>query len=263
MKELFKVIGCRAGSPADGIPASGYVIEGPSGNVLIDCGPGVVLSLKKDEIDNLTGVVITHQHADHCLDLIALSYNLSFPTKKKKIPLYGPPSLLKTLEILDETFCIETLPTLKTPIFTAFEFIPVKPGDSFSVGAYTFDTVEMEHPVPTMAVRSRNYKLVYTSDGAYTDSLVEFCKGTSCLIAEATYPHLEGKDLKKHGHMTARLCAELAAASGVKELIITHLSDFNDSPLTSDIVKGYFSGNIEIAYPGLEIMLSEYLNLSS
>jgi ribonuclease BN (tRNA processing enzyme) len=257
MKGLFKIIGCRAGSPADGIPASGYIIKGPSGNVLIDCGPGVVLSLKKDEIDHLTGVVITHQHADHCLDLMALSYNLLFPIKKKKIPLYGPPSLLKTLDMLDKIFCIETLPTLKAPIFTAFEFIPLKPGDSFSVGAYAFDTFKMEHPVPTMAVRSRNYKLVYTSDGAYTDSLRDFCKGANHLIAEATYPYLEGNDLKKHGHMTARLCAELAAASGVKELIITHLSDFNDCSLTRDIAKRYFSGNIEIAYPGLEIMFSE------
>ncbi len=254
MKGLFKVVGCMAGSPSNGIPASGYLIKGADGNILIDCGPGVVSALNRDEIENLSSVIISHQHSDHCLDLVALSYSFLFPNRRKKIPLYGPPALFETLKSIDNVFGIPTLSELQAPISMAFDFVSVKPGESFSAGAFVFDTLKMKHPVETIAIRSRDFNLVYTADGAYSNDLEIFCKGCEYLVAEATYPEQGNSDLEKHGHMTAEICGTLASSAGAKQLIITHLSDLKNSTLTIETAEQYFRGKIRLAYPGLELL---------
>jgi ribonuclease BN (tRNA processing enzyme) len=92
MKQSLRIVGCRAGSPLYNQPASGSILRTERGSVLFDCGPGVLVSLTDEEFANLQAVVITHRHADHCLDLMALAYRLLFPLPKKPLALIGPPS---------------------------------------------------------------------------------------------------------------------------------------------------------------------------
>ncbi|HAX17019.1 MAG TPA: hypothetical protein DCY00_00245 [Actinobacteria bacterium] len=139
----------------------------------------------------------------------------------------------------------------------AFDYVPVKPGDSFKAAGYSFDTLKMKHPVETMAICSRDFMLVYTADGAYTASLKSLNIGNNCLVSEATYKDHGKNDLDQHGHMTAEICGTLAESAGIKQLIITHLSDYNDSAGTIKTAGKYFSGEIQMAYPGLEIMFNE------
>ncbi len=210
--------------------------------------------LKEHDLEQLLAVIITHQHADHVLDLMAMAYHLVFPEQKRRIPLYAPNAVFDVMQKYDEVFGISTLDMLKTPIGTAFEQIPVVPGESFSVRDHAFDTHRMKHPVDTMAIRSLDLQLLYTSDGAYTDELCNFAQGCHTLIAEATYPEAEHRDLEAHGHMTAKQCALLAHRSKVQHLVVTHLSDPSDDSRTVDIIKHYFDGIITLADTGLEIV---------
>jgi len=253
MINLLKILGCRAGSPAGGIPASGYLLKADSGNVCIDCGPGTMSRLSEEEIGDLIGVVITHEHADHCLDLMPLAFYLLFPALKNKIPLYGPPSLMKVLKQYEEVFSIPSLPTLHAPISTAFELNPLPPGDAFSIGRYSFDTLLMKHPVETMAVRSRDYNFVYTSDGAFTEKLNTFCADSKILLAESTYLEEGRNDLEEHGHMTAEICASLAKSAGTQHLIMTHLADYRTGEAMINTARRFFHGSVTLAQPGLEI----------
>ena len=253
MKTVCKVLGCRAGSPINGVPASGYLIKFPDGNILMDCGPGVMLSLTEEEVDKLMGVIITHQHADHVLDLMSMAYYLGFPNKRKPIPIYAPDSVFSMLNKFDEVFGIATLEMLKTPIGSAFSYKPVVPGEPFHIEKHRFQTLLMKHPVETMAVKSEELGLVYTADGAYTEMLSYFIRGSSTLIAEATYPEKKHHDLEAHGHMTAEQCALLAENANIQQLIVTHLSDAQSGSITMSIVKSFFDGIIILAYPGLEI----------
>src|SRR5665648_1050031 len=98
----LKIIGCRAGSPSEGIAASGYLLKLGEKNILIDCGPGVVMNLTREEMSHLAAVIVTHHHADHCLDLLPLSFNLLFPVQKPPVALYGPPSLSSVLDLLED-----------------------------------------------------------------------------------------------------------------------------------------------------------------
>jgi len=208
------------------------------------------------DVGDLIGLVVTHKHADHCLDMMALAYRLLFPVPTSCLPLYGPLSLEQTIFQYDKIFGIPSLPMLESPISTAFEFIPVIPGEKFTVaGTWTFDTLSMRHPVETLALRSFEFGFVYTADGAYTEDLQKFCKGCNCLISEATYPEEDGHDLNEHGHMTAAICATLAEDSETQHLVVTHLSDPADSKLTMMTIKRQFKGNARLAQPGLEIQL--------
>lgn len=256
MSANIRIVGCRAGSPLFQQPASGTLLSADKGTVLIDCGPGVLVSLLNNEVDRLRAVILTHRHADHTMDLMALAYRLLFPYVKKRIPLYGPPSIRTFIDEYDTLYGIPSLPTLHHPIEQAFEFFSVTPGDEFSIDGFgRFGTCVMHHPVETMAVKSFEYRFAITADGAYTPTLQSFCEGCcDILISEATYSDGDGRHIEEHGHMTAQQCALLAERAKVKYLVVSHLSDPTDSEVTMKTVKTYFSGEALLGRPGLRLV---------
>jgi len=67
-------------------------------------------------------------------------------------------------------------------------------------------------------------RLVHIGDVGRITDLVEICRGVDTLVMEATYLEEEAGMAKQFGHMTAKSAAELALSSGVKHLILTHIS---------------------------------------
>ena len=69
---------------------SGYLVEHEGTSVLLDCGNGVFAKLRSfiDYVD-VNGVVISHMHADHCLDLIPYSYALTYAPRQQPVPVGG------------------------------------------------------------------------------------------------------------------------------------------------------------------------------
>jgi ribonuclease Z len=67
-------------------------------------------------------------------------------------------------------------------------------------------------------------RLVHIGDVGRISDLVEICRGVDTLVMEATYLEEEAGMAKQFGHMTAKSAAELALSSGVKHLILTHIS---------------------------------------
>lgn len=257
MSARLTVIGCRAGAPAAGSAASGYLLQAGGRSILIDCGPGVVLQLAQDGlIDQLDAVLISHRHADHCADLLALAYYRRFPQPQAALPLFGPPDLQDILSGLDRLFGIASLPELATPLESAFAFTAVTPGSSFDVAGLSIDTLPMQHPVPTMAFRIPALGLVYTADGALSPPLIAFAQGSACLIAEATYLAADGNDLAEHGHMTAGQAGELAEAAAAEQLLLSHFADLAERSEAFRAAAAVFSGRILTARPGLQIALS-------
>ncbi len=256
MRCTFTVIGCRAGSPDENGPASGYVVEAEGVTVLVDCGPGVVLALAAAGlINSLNAAIITHQHADHCADVVALAYHLLFPHRRAPVPLFSAIETKQVLDSLDELFGIPSLPVLSKPVASALPFTELKPGSSTRIGDLRVDTIPAIHPVPTMSLRFPDLGLVYSSDGAISDELVRFSADARVLVAEATYVANAGHDLDRHGHMTAALAGLLAQRARAKQLVLTHLSDFNDGPATVEAAARVYSGPISLAVPGLKVIL--------
>lgn len=256
MAEL-EVIGCRAGSPGPCGPASGYLLRTDDLTLLIDCGPGVVASLARDRrIEGLSGVVISHPHADHIADLIALAYHRSFPLRMPPLPLFGPSELLPVLELVDRAFGIPSLEELRTPIASAIDFHTLAPDAGQEVLGLALRTSTTKHPITTLALGFPSLGLTYTADGALTDKLVEFASGSDLLIAEATYLDGKGRDLEGHGHMTGEGAGELARRASVRRLMVTHFADCAERAAIRQRAERSFGAPVIAATPGRRVSLT-------
>lgn len=253
----FIVLGCRAGSPGEGVAASGYLVRDKGKTILLDCGPGVVLELTRRGLAHtLDAAIITHAHADHCADLVALAYHRLFPMSQGPLPLWAGDSVARVLSGLDDIFGIPSLPTLAKPLGHAFDFHPIEAGVPFDVAGLVVEAMAAVHPVPTLAVRFPELGLVYTADGALTDALVAFARSAALLVAECTYVDAEGRDLNGHGHMTAAHAGQLAARAGVGQLLLTHFSTYAEAQPSARVAAEYFGGDIQVAWPGGRWMLT-------
>ena len=79
-------------------------------------------------------------------------------------------------------------------------------------------------PEEVLGVQRRGTRLVHIGDCGRTDDLVEACRQADALVIEATYLEVEADMARTFGHLTARQAASLAAAAGVGQLILTHVS---------------------------------------
>jgi ribonuclease BN (tRNA processing enzyme) len=256
MVSELTVIGCRAGSPGACGPSSGYLLEVDNRLLLVDCGPGVVASLAvRGVLSKLDAVIVSHAHADHCADLVALAYHRLFPKRLQPLPLFGPGSLAPVLEHMNQVFGIPSLQELRKPISTALPFTPLYPRSSCEIKGVAVTTLQMKHPVETLAIAFPQAGFTYTADGALTDELVEFASNTNVLLAEATYLDGAGRDLDGHGHMTAEQAGALAARARVSHLITTHFASCEERDAICERAAQVFQGTTLAAEPGLRIGL--------
>ena len=68
------VLGCSGsyGAPGGGA-CSGYLLRTASTSVWVDCGNGTFSHLQEHlKVEELTAVVLTHGHPDHCVDIYGL-----------------------------------------------------------------------------------------------------------------------------------------------------------------------------------------------
>ncbi len=70
----------------------------------------------------------------------------------------------------------------------------------------------------------RGAKLVYVGDTGRTDNLRDYVADADVLAIESTFLEGETEEAARFGHLTARQAAELAAETGVRTLILTHVS---------------------------------------
>ncbi|WP_336920965.1 ribonuclease Z [Aquipuribacter sp. SD81] len=81
-----------------------------------------------------------------------------------------------------------------------------------------------------VSVPRRGQVAAVVMDTRWCDGAVELARGADLLLCEATYLHRDADLAEGHGHLTARQAGELAAAAGVRRLVLTHFSQrYGDS----------------------------------
>ena len=85
------VLGCSgsSGAPAGGA-CSGYIVRAGDVVLWMDCGNGSFTNLQQHiRPDELTAVVITHSHPDHCVDLYGLHVLNKYGIDRRCLPVYA------------------------------------------------------------------------------------------------------------------------------------------------------------------------------
>ena len=89
------VLGCSGsyGDPRGGA-CSGYLVRSGDTALWLDCGNGTFAHLQQHiAVEDLTAVVITHEHPDHCVDVYGLHVLMKWGLHREGFPVYAPEGL--------------------------------------------------------------------------------------------------------------------------------------------------------------------------
>jgi ribonuclease BN (tRNA processing enzyme) len=207
------VLGCSGsfGAPAGGA-CSGYLVRTAGATLWLDCGNGTLANLQRQgAVDDVTAVVVTHWHPDHCVDLYGLHVLLKYGLERRGLPVYGPEGLEHRLGTL-----------VDGDWGGVFAWTVVGDGDTATVGDCGLRFSRTAHPPPTTAVElsADGKRLVYTADTGPDWSPEVFGPGADLVLSEATFQSdNEGSGI----HLSARQAGEAARAAGARRLMLTHL----------------------------------------
>jgi ribonuclease BN (tRNA processing enzyme) len=243
------VLGASTPYPRPDAPCSGYLVESGETTLWMDAGAGTLAELQRHtSLASLSGIWISHTHADHSADLLVAYYALRFAdaTPPAPIPLVGPEHLLDRLEHYLGGAARAELPR-------AFDFVPMAGYGDATLGDLELSWSPVDHGVPAFGLRVEAHggakgtpSLAYSGDSAPCESLVELAEGATAFLCEA------GAATEQVGapHTTPAQAGAMASRAGAARLILTHIGDGLDDAAAIAAATGSFGGVIDVATPG-------------
>jgi ribonuclease BN (tRNA processing enzyme) len=239
------VVGCSGSFPGPDSPASCYLVEHEGTRVVLDLGNGAFGALQRHaDVYDIDAVVLSHLHADHCLDLtsyyVARKYGPQGP--QPRIPVLGPTGSA------DRMARAYDLPS-EVGMHGEFDFrdhVAVT-----EIGSMRISTVVVNHPVEAYGIRidAGGRSLTFSGDTGESDALVELSRGTDLALYEASL--LDRYEIPPGLHLTAREAAEHAIRADAARLVLTHLVPWTSREETEAEARAAYSGDLTLATAGL------------
>jgi len=253
------VVGSSGSVPSVDSPASCYLVEADDGErpwrVLLDLGNGALGPLQQHvDPTHLDAVLLSHLHADHCLDLCGLYVMLKYapragtpePARVAKPRVWGPEG---TADRMARAYDLPPRPGMHGQL----DFAAWHDREPVELGPLVVTPYRVTHPVVAFGLRVEDTTtggvLAYTGDTDTCDALGPLCKGAGLVLADTAF--VEGRDASRGVHLTAaRAGAAVAAAGGVGRLVLTHLPPWNDPQVCLEQARSAWDGPLEVAKPG-------------
>jgi ribonuclease BN (tRNA processing enzyme) len=234
------VLGCSGsyGSPAGGA-CSGYLVRAGDAVIWMDCGNGSFANLQQHANPaDLTAVIITHAHPDHCVDIYGLHVLYKYGIERGGLPVYAPEGVERTLEGLVGKWT------------DTFDWKLVGDGNRASIGDTQVQFSRTDHPLPTIGIELEQggKRLVYTADTGPGWSVEAFRPGADLVLSEATYQH---DDIRAPIHLSSRQAGEAARAAKARRLMLTHLWPTLDPVASVEEGSEAFGHAVTLAAPHL------------
>ncbi|MEP7034565.1 MAG: MBL fold metallo-hydrolase [Actinomycetota bacterium] len=243
------IVGCSGSFAGPRSAASCYLIqadhEGRCWNLVLDLGNGALGPLQR-HIDPMAidAVMISHLHADHCLDLCGLYVMQKYgpdPGSRTRIPVYGP---RRTGERMARAY------DLAPPggMDHEFDFRALADGQPEQVGPFTITPHRVNHPGEAYGLRveADGKVLAYTGDTDTSDALGILCHDADLVLADSAF--VDGRDVAAGVHLSGSRAAQAAIdAGGVQRLMLTHLPPWNDPAVCRAQAASLWPGRVELA----------------
>ncbi|GAA1110208.1 MULTISPECIES: MBL fold metallo-hydrolase [Kitasatospora] len=240
------VVGCSGSFPSAESPCSSYLVEADGYRLVIDLGNGALGALQKyTGLYDVDAVLLSHLHADHCIDLCAywVARNYRLEGCPALLPVHGPHG---TAERLARAYDMPEEPGMKE----VFDFRPLG-NRSFDLGPLRITSARVNH-LDTEAygfrVEHGGASLAYSGDTGECAELVDLARGVDLFLCEAAYT--DGKETYEAIHLNGREAGEHAAAADVGRLVLTHVPPWTDAEQNRRDAAAAFDGPVEVARPG-------------
>lgn len=219
----------RFASLGSGSEGNGLLVAHDATLILIDCGFSAAEATRRLQRlgvtwDNLSAILVTHEHSDHIGGVLALQ-------RKTRCPVFGS---------------FGTLAAIQEELGAHGQII--RDGISFTVGSLTIHPYAVPHdsrePLQFVIEQSGRRLGILTDTGSITPHIEENLKFCQALFIEANYdpdlldrgpypPALKARVKGAYGHLSNQACAELIQAldhNDLRHIIAAHLSRKNNTP---------------------------------
>jgi ribonuclease BN (tRNA processing enzyme) len=254
--------------------APGHVVIVGDRGYVIDCGNGIARQMQLAGVfRTCRHIFITHHHSDHNADLgnlILLRWGDDLTTP---IDAWGPPPLARMMKLFFEMnvedltvrVADEGRPPLP-PLVHTHEVTHA--GLVMKDDRVTVTCAVVPHPLIPLALAYRfdcpDRSIVISGDTRRSDATIALAQGADVLVHEALYvpaaPGAPGSALRKHildSHTSVEDAARVAAAAGVKTLVLSHLVPGETTTVSDEqwlaAARPSFSGRILVGRDLMEI----------
>jgi ribonuclease BN (tRNA processing enzyme) len=239
------VLGCSGSYPGAECPCSGYLVQYGSTAVAVDLGPGCLSNLQRHiELPALRGVVLSHCHPDHWVDISGLHVALKHRFAAEGLPIYGTAANREMASLITGSF---------EPTFT---WSDTGDEDVFVIGDLRFTMSATDHYVETHAMRiddPEGRSIVYSADTGPEWSISKLGSGIDLALLEATY----GTDAERGDllHLSASDAGAMARSVSARRLVLTHFWPDTDLDVHARNGAEAYGAPVTIASPNERYLL--------
>ena len=241
------VVGSGAAYPnRPGTASSCYVILHDGAAICLDIGQGAFAGLAgRLEPADLAGIVISHLHPDHFVDLVALRHYLRYEfDPPRRMRVIAPAGLAQRLDgVTGETdFAAGTLE------------IEDRVEGHVSVGPFDVESALVTHNGASFATRVTLAStpggpgLVYSGDCGRASDLVPLVRRGDALLSEVAFG--PGPVPVPDLHLDGTAVGRLAAETGASQVLLTHLQLNRDPTATLAAVRAEYGGHVSLVSDG-------------
>jgi ribonuclease Z len=219
------IVGSSSGDPSPDRANASLLLNTGDQLYQFDAGEGFSSSILRQKIDHseIGTIFLTHGHADHFTGLFLELQMMHLAKRSRALSIYLPEELVEPIKSM-------LLTTYMFPERLGFEisFNPVKPDPVFrddNIAVYARANTHLKPLEKDIAaggyknkmqsysyvIKTNDKKIIYTGDVGALSDYADLLDDCDLLITEGL--HLELEEL-----------FELAAKSGLKKLVLTHLS---------------------------------------
>jgi len=242
------VLGSRGAYPSRENGTSGFLLRTRRGDWLLDCGSGALAACQQYvPLEALSGVILSHLHADHACELPLLGYALQ--GRKEKLPVYAPktpehawqslnhpvfdwrelgaaqdPNAAQAPDATQNPAIAQDPNTPQAPNGRTIQARPVQHPvpDDMLMAALTIQAWPTRHPFPGYMLRleADGEVLSYSGDTLLTTDLARCAHRANVLLCNAAWT---AERLGQAPHLSGRQAAQTAAQARVGRLLLSHI----------------------------------------